>query len=292
MRAGAAVGVDDDLAAGETRVALRTADHEAAGRVDQELGFRSDPFSRKHRLDDAFDHGFRELGLHLVAVAHFRGMLRGKHNGVHRLRTSIHIAHGELALRVRTEEGQRAVLAENGLLLHQAVCVVDRGGHQRVGFVARVAEHQTLVAGTGFERVVRSLVNTLLDVGRLLVVANENGTAAVINAVFGIVIANLTEGVAGNADVIDLSGGGDFASEHDESRGAEGFCSDATVGILLENGIENGVRDLVRHLVRMAFTHRFRRKKIIAAHRMLPNLEYSAFAKSNQRACDRRFSGN
>ena len=50
-------------------------------------------------------------------------MLRGKHNGGHRLRTSIHIAHGELALRVRTEEGQRAVLAENGLLLHQAVRV-------------------------------------------------------------------------------------------------------------------------------------------------------------------------
>ena len=177
-------------------------------------------------------------------------------------------------------------------LFNQTVSVINRSRHQRVRFVTGVAEHQTLVTGTGFERIVRGLVNALLDVSRLLVVADENGTAAVVNAVFGIVIANLTEGVAGNADVIDLSGGGDFASEHDKTRSAEGFCSDAAVGILLENGIENGVRDLVRHLVRMAFTHRFRRKKIIAAHRMLPNLEYSAFAKSNQRACDRRFSGN
>ena len=35
VRAGAAVGVDDDLAAGQAAVALRAADDEAAGRVDQ-----------------------------------------------------------------------------------------------------------------------------------------------------------------------------------------------------------------------------------------------------------------
>src|SRR5690606_31193296 len=39
VRAGAAVGVDDDLAAGEAAVALRAAHHEATGRVDQVAGF-------------------------------------------------------------------------------------------------------------------------------------------------------------------------------------------------------------------------------------------------------------
>ena len=38
MTAHAAVGVDDDLAAGQTRVALRSAHDETAGRVDEELG--------------------------------------------------------------------------------------------------------------------------------------------------------------------------------------------------------------------------------------------------------------
>ena len=38
VTAHAAVAVDDDLAAGEAGVALRPADDEAAGRVDQELG--------------------------------------------------------------------------------------------------------------------------------------------------------------------------------------------------------------------------------------------------------------
>ena len=37
VRRRAAVGVDDDLAAGQAAVALRAADHEAAGRVDEVL---------------------------------------------------------------------------------------------------------------------------------------------------------------------------------------------------------------------------------------------------------------
>jgi hypothetical protein len=44
VRAGAAVGVDDDLAAGQAAVALRAADDEAAGRVDQVLGVGGQPF--------------------------------------------------------------------------------------------------------------------------------------------------------------------------------------------------------------------------------------------------------
>ena len=40
VRSCAAVGIDDDFAAGQTAVALRAADNEAAGRVDQVFGFR------------------------------------------------------------------------------------------------------------------------------------------------------------------------------------------------------------------------------------------------------------
>jgi hypothetical protein len=68
VRAGAAVGVDDDLAAGQAAVALRAADDEAAGRVDQVAGFLQ-PLLGQHRLDDLLDDRFGERGLHLVAVA-------------------------------------------------------------------------------------------------------------------------------------------------------------------------------------------------------------------------------
>jgi hypothetical protein len=59
---GAAVGVDDDLAAGQAAVAVRAADDEAPGRVDQVAGVAGgQQFLRNHRLDDLLDHGFRDL---------------------------------------------------------------------------------------------------------------------------------------------------------------------------------------------------------------------------------------
>ena len=52
VTAPAAVGVDDDLAAGETAVAVRTADDELAGRVDVIIDVAGDQFCRQDRRDD------------------------------------------------------------------------------------------------------------------------------------------------------------------------------------------------------------------------------------------------
>ena len=54
VAAPAAVGVDDDLAAGEAAVAVRAADHEPAGRVDVVRDVVADPFAER-RLDDLLD---------------------------------------------------------------------------------------------------------------------------------------------------------------------------------------------------------------------------------------------
>src|SRR3546814_7637318 len=56
----AAVGVDDDLATGQTAIADRAADHEVAGRVDVELGLLVDPLRRQHRLEDFLHHAFAQ----------------------------------------------------------------------------------------------------------------------------------------------------------------------------------------------------------------------------------------
>src|SRR5205085_7476812 len=80
VRAGAAVGVDDDLAAGQAAVTLRAADDEAAGRVDQVLRFLQ-PLLGQHRLDDLLDHRLDEGGLHVLAVALLGAVLRGQHHG-------------------------------------------------------------------------------------------------------------------------------------------------------------------------------------------------------------------
>src|SRR5205823_6490964 len=70
----AAVGVDDDLAAREPRVALWSADDEAAGRVDVKDGVFVDELGRNDRFDDLVDDGFAE-----VAVADARRVLRRDH---------------------------------------------------------------------------------------------------------------------------------------------------------------------------------------------------------------------
>ena len=66
----AAVGVDDDLAAREAGVALRPADDEAAGRVDEELGVLVEQRRRDHRLDDLLEDVLADrLGLDQVRSA-------------------------------------------------------------------------------------------------------------------------------------------------------------------------------------------------------------------------------
>ncbi|OMP13799.1 hypothetical protein COLO4_00928, partial [Corchorus olitorius] len=114
VRRGAAVGVDNDLAAGQAAVALRTADDEAAGRVDQVFGVLQ-PFLRQHRLDDFFNHRLFDL-----LVLHFRRVLGRQHHGVHRHRAAIDVAQRHLRLGVRTQPWQAAVLAQLRLALDQA----------------------------------------------------------------------------------------------------------------------------------------------------------------------------
>ena len=70
MRSIAAVGVDDDLATSQAAVAVGTADHEIAGRIDQEVGcFLRHPTLRQRRLDRAGDHLPHHGGRILLAVA-------------------------------------------------------------------------------------------------------------------------------------------------------------------------------------------------------------------------------
>ena len=59
MGRGSAIGIDDDLAAGQASVAVRTADHELAGWIDVELVLRAHPALREAVKDvgpDDFAH--------------------------------------------------------------------------------------------------------------------------------------------------------------------------------------------------------------------------------------------
>ena len=212
VRGRAAVGVDDDLAAGEAGVAVRAADLEAAGRID-EVPRALQHRRRQHRLDDFLDHGLGELALLLV---HARMVLRRQHDGVDRRRLAVDVADGDLRLGVRPQPRQPAVLPDFALALYEPVRVVDRERHQRRRLVAGVAEHQALVAGALVEMIVRGLVDAPLDVRRLPAIADHHRAAVGVEAKLGIVVADAPDRLARDARVIVHARRGDLAGEHDE----------------------------------------------------------------------------
>ncbi len=158
----AAVAVHDDLAAREAGIAVRSADHEAPGRVDVVLGVPVHHVLRHHRVDDELaDICAQLLGGNMVAV------LGRDHDGID--------AHG-LPFTYSTEtwllpSGRRYSSLPD--LRTSESCFVslmrqlDRQGHQFVGFVAGITEHQALIA-----RAAR--IHAHRDIGRLALNGVQN----------------------------------------------------------------------------------------------------------------------
>ncbi len=144
--------------------------------------------------------------------------------------------------------------------------IVDGGRHQFRGLVAGIAEHQALVARALVEVEARAFVDALGDVGRLLVVGDQHRATLVVDAVFGVVVADPLDGVARDLNIIDVGVRGDFARQHHQAGVAQGFGSDAGARILFQDGVEDGVGNLVSDLVGVAFRNGFGSKKVVVGH--------------------------
>ena len=103
------------------------------------------------------------------------------------------IAQGYLALGIRAQPGQGAVLAQFGLLFHQAVRVVDGGGHEYIGFVSGVTKHQALIAGALLKVSTFALVHAHGDVVGLFTDGVQHGTGGPVKAHIGAVVAYVHE---------------------------------------------------------------------------------------------------
>jgi hypothetical protein len=140
------------------------------------------------------------------------------------------VAHRDLRFRIRAQELEAAVAAHLALALHEAMRVVDRERHQRRRFVARVAEHQALVARALVQVVVGRAVHALRDVRRLAAVAHHDGAAVGVEAQLGIVVADASDRFARDARVVDVRAGGDLAGHHDEAGRHERLRGDPSRG--------------------------------------------------------------
>ena len=63
-----AVGIYDDLTAGQTSVTVRSADYKTSGRIDKELGVLVDQLCRQDRIKNIFLNIFVNLFLRYIRV--------------------------------------------------------------------------------------------------------------------------------------------------------------------------------------------------------------------------------
>jgi hypothetical protein len=110
-----------------------------------------------------------------------------------------------------------------------------------------------LVNGANDEVLVRRMVHALGNVVGLLVIADHHRAALVVDAVFGVVVANALDGVAGHLNVVHMRVGGDLAGQHHQAGVGQGLGSHTRARVLLEDRIEDGVRNLIGHLVGVTF---------------------------------------
>ena len=258
MVGSAAVGVDDDLAAGQTGVGCRTAEDERAGRIHQHAVFVVGHTVGEHVIQHRTDHMFGELFLKPCLV-HFRVVLGGDQHGVETHGMVIVVVFdGHLRLAIRTKMRHLAALAHFGETIRQTVRQMNRQRHKHVGLVARIAEHHALVARalrliplfTGRLRLLLATQpgNALVDFRTLLGKRHRHTAGIGVKSHAGAGVADIAH--HGAHDVLDV--GIAFAghlTEHEElsDRGA-GLHGDMGMRILREHIIENRIGNLVADL--------------------------------------------
>ena len=248
----AAVGVHDDLTAGEAGVALGAADHKAAGGVDIVLGVLVQQLGGDGGLDDLFHH----VGTQLVH-AHALAVLAGDDHGVHTHGLVLVVLHGDLALAVRAQIAHLAALAHLGQTLGQLVGQADGHGHQLRGLVAGITEHHALVAGAA-----HLVVGAQGDVGTLAVDVGDDGAGVGVKAELCTGVANICHHLTDHLLEVHIAAGGDLAHDVHQTGGSTGLAGHTGVGVVGQDLVQDRIRDLVADLVGMSFGDGLRSKQV------------------------------
>ena len=264
MRAAAAVGIDDDLAARKPGVPVRAADHELARRIDvQDIVVADQPGqlvagALQTRLDARNEdraHVLADRGLHPLLGLLLRQpvarqdefvVLGRNHDGMHAQRTVglLVVLDGHLRLGIGTQVGHHLPFAaDDGQLLEDHVREDQRRRHHLAGLVAGIAEHDALIARTLL--VLLGAHDALIDVRRLFVDGRQDAARVAVELVFALGIADAVDHTARHALYIDIRFGAHLARHDHQSRGAKRLAGDFRVGVTTQEFVENGVRNLI-----------------------------------------------
>ena len=246
----AAIRVNDDLAAGQARIAVRSADLERPGRVDVIDGRIRKQFGRQKVCDD-FLHVGLEFGFLLALVIARLVLGRYDHGGAG-YRLAVLETQGHLALRIGLQERRRARVAIRSHALQDLVAVIQRRRHQVGRFIAGEAEHDALIARAFV--LVAAGVNALGDMLRLAVQVVREVESLPVESV--LLVTDVLHGLADALlDFIESARcpfavfvhapAADLARQHHAIRCRQRLAGDARFGILAEEQIDDGVGNLV-----------------------------------------------
>jgi hypothetical protein len=183
------------------------------------------------------------------------GVLGGDDNSVDALGDDSTVVLGvldsDLGLGVGPQPGQGAVTASLGHGSVQLVGEEVAEGKELGSLVGGIAEHDALVTGTELLNGLL-VVETLSNIGGLLLNGDEQVARLVIEPLGGVVIPNVFDAVTDHLLVVEVGAGGDLAEDHDHARLSSGLASHLREGVLLQACIEDCVGDLIGNLVRVA----------------------------------------
>ena len=294
--AASSVGVDDNLASGQSGVAVRTADDKLARRVDV--------------VFDAVVHQlaltFAGVGLCLSSVgqtvveesAQFvaGGFLDARDEDVDdiladlgkHLLVRLFLSLAAVVLRL----DKRVVLCRdhNGVDAHGLVLLVVFHGHLTLGVGAQIGHHLAFLADLcqgvhdqmrqveGGGHVVVGLIggvakhhtlvagallflflaaDALVDVAALLMDSREDATGVVVELIFGFAISDALDGFARHGLQVDVGVGVHLAHDHYLSGGDERLHGAVSLRVIGQELVEDGIGNLVGHLVGMSFRNGF-----------------------------------
>lgn len=217
----ATVGVDDDLATGEAGITVRTTDDETTRGVQVVDGLLVEVLGRHDGLDDVL----KELSLDLV-LGDLLVVLGGDDDGVHAHGDGAATLHavlaGHLGLAVRAHPRADAVLADLSQAGAEGGGKVVGQGHEGLGLIGGIAEHDTLVTGTDVLEL--GGIDGLGDIRGLLLDSNNDVAGAVVKTLGNIVVTDVLEGLADHLLVVDGGRGGDLTEDHNHASLGAGLC--------------------------------------------------------------------
>ena len=152
----------------------------------------------------------------------------------------------------------------------------ERDGERHVlaRLVAGEADHHTLVACAdqvdGIDAIVFRFLRPAhahVDIGRLLLQADDHTGCLVVETLRGIVVADLLQHVACDVLRVELRGRGHFAEHNNQAGLGSRFTGDPPVRVLAENGVKDRIRNEVADFIGVTFGHRFGSQEgLVCAH--------------------------